>query len=221
MKDTTATLFTDRTDAGQRLAEALIDYFNQDMLVLAVVRGGVPVATAVAGGIRADLDIIIPRKIPIPSEPEAGYGAVTEDGTVVLNERLVQQVGLSRDQINQQAEQVRREIERRSSVYRSVLPPVEVAGRRTIVIDDGLASGYTVIAAIRSLQKRQAAEIIVAVPTCSAGAYDLVRREVDDLVTLNTGYGGFFAVAAYYRYWHDLTDQEVIEQLEKWKAGYA
>ncbi len=209
-------MFADRTDAGRQLAEALIGYFNQGVLILAIVRGGVPVATEVAGRLNADLDIIVPRKIPIPAEPEAGYGAVTEDGTIVLNERMVRQLGLSRDQINQQAEAVKREIGRRSSVYRAILPKIEVSGRRTIVIDDGLASGYTMIAAVRALQKQQASEIVVAVPTCSESAYELVRREVDDLVTLNVGYG-LFAVAAYYRYWHDLTDQEVIEQLERWQ----
>ncbi|MFO8010926.1 MAG: phosphoribosyltransferase family protein [Dehalococcoidia bacterium] len=219
MTNRSSTLFEDRNDAGQRLAEALTSYSSLDVLVLAIVRGGVPVAIEVAYRLGADLDIIIPRKIPIPTEPEAGYGAVTEDGTVVLNDRLVRQIGLSRSQIDRQAEEVKKEIARRSSAYRAVIPMAEVAGRRVIIVDDGLASGYTMIAAVNSVRNGQATQVAVAVPTCSESAYELVKPKVDDLVTLNIGRGPFFAVASYYRHWHDLTDEEVVEQLQSWKSG--
>jgi len=212
-------LFRDRVDAGRCLAERLDKYRGGEVVVFAIPRGGVPVATEVARRLDCPLDIVIPRKIPIPSEPEAGYGAVAEDGTIVLNESLVKGLGLSKEEISFQAGAVRAEIERRSIVYRGSLPaPPSLQGRTAIIIDDGLASGFTMIAAIRSLRKRKAAETVVSVPVASGAAYDLVTPEADEVVCLHVSRSYPFAVASFYKRWHDLIDDEVFKYLEEWQS---
>ena len=209
-------VFDDRADAGRRLAEKLARYAGSQTVVLAVPRGGVPVAVEVAGRLGAALDIVVPRKIPVPGNPEAGYGAVAEDGSVILNEPLVARLGLTRDQIERQAEVVRREVGRRSEAYHRLLPASPVAGRTAIAIDDGLASGFTMLAAVKSLKRRRAARIVVAAPVASGTAYDLLKAEADDLVCLVIARRRYFAVASFYRRWHDLTEEEVIGYLEEW-----
>ena len=217
--DNEQTLFNDRTDAGRRLALKLSSYKNKDTVVFAIPRGGVPVAIEVASSLKAALDIVVVRKIPIPHEPEAGYGAITEDGALVLNKPMVKQLGLTLPEIEEQAENVRREIVRRSALYRGVLPPSPVKGKTAIVIDDGLASGFTMLAAIKSLRNRQASGVIVAVPVASGSAYNLVKPAADDLISLIVARVSWFAVASYYRNWYDLDDREVIRYLEYHRSG--
>lgn len=213
-------LFQDRTEAGQRLAEHLNRYRGTEAVVLAIPRGGVPVAVVVAEKLEAKLDLIFLRKIPIPYEPEAGYGAVTEDGTIVLNEPLVRQLGLRQQQIERQVAEVRSEIVRRSIVFSRELPWVDVDGVPVILVDDGLASGFTMVAAIQSVRKRNAAGITVAVPTASKTAHDMVKPMVDELVCLAVGHGPYFAVASYYIDWYDLTDQDVLGYLKRWQTRH-
>lgn len=210
-------LFKDRADAGRKLAERLAKCQGQDVVVLAVPRGGIPVAIEIANFLNCPLDILIVRKIPVPQEPEAGYGAVTEDGTIILNEPMVRYLGLRQENINFQAEEIRQEVLRRSSLYRKILPPVRIAGRTAIVTDDGLASGYTMLAAVRSLRNQKATSIIVAVPVASVSAFNLVKPEVDDLVCLKVARTSWFAVASYYQNWYDLSDDDVIAYLRKWQ----
>ncbi len=208
--------FQNRADAGKRLADKLGQYQRSEVIILAIPRGGVPVAMEVADKLSAPLDIVVPRKITIPYNPEAGYGAVTEDGTIVLNEPLVSRLGLTEQQIKHQAEEVRAEIVRRSDIYRGKLPVSEVAGKTAIIIDDGLASGFTMIAAIKSVRRRKATKIVVAVPVASGTAYDLVKPLADELVCLVIARTYGFAVAGFYHHWYDLTDEEVIKYLEDW-----
>jgi predicted phosphoribosyltransferase len=208
--------FNDRTDAGKRLAEKLREYESTDAIVFAIPRGGVPVATAVALKLGLRLDFVFPRKIPIPFNPEAGYGAVTEDGVIVLNEPLVAELNLSKSQIQRQAEEVRDEIERRSGLFHGRLPRQEIQGKTAIIIDDGLASGYTMMAAVASLQRRLPEKIVVAVPVASGNACDLVRPAVSDLVALIVARLPDFAVASFYYAWHDLTDAEVMKSIEEY-----
>ncbi len=212
--------FRDRADAGKRLAERLGQYRGSEVIVVAIPRGGVPVAIEVADKLGVPLDIVVPRKISIPYNPEAGYGAITEDGTIVLNESLVHRLGLTEQQIQHQAEAVRAEIVRRSAVYRGKLPVSEVEGKTVIAVDDGLASGYTMVAAVKSVQRRKAAKIVVAVPVASGTAYDLVKPLAGELVCLVVARTYGFAVASFYYHWHDLTDEEVIKYLEDWRAMY-
>jgi predicted phosphoribosyltransferase len=211
-------IFYDRVDAGQRLAEKLKQYQGQDAVVWAVPRGGVPVAIEVARKLGLPLDVIVTRKIQVPGNPEAGYGAVSEDGTVVLNEPLVNRLGLTERQINSQVEEVRAEVARRSALYRSRLTVPHLDGKTVISIDDGLASGYTVLAAVKTAEHRKVAKKLVAVPTASGSAYDLVKPSVDDLVCLTVARTSYFAVASFYQHWYDLTDAEVIEYLDYWQS---
>jgi len=209
--------FKDRSDAGQRLATELSEYRYQDCVIYAIPRGGIPVAMEVSSELKIPLDIVIVRKIPVPFEPEAGFGAITEDGTMVLNEPMVKRLGLHQNEIESQADSVRAEIIRRSMLYRRKLTPSPVKGKVAIIIDDGLASGYTMIAAIQSLRQRKASQVIVAVPVASGSAYDLVKPRTDNLICLILARIAWFAVASYYHNWYDLTDKDVLDYLEKWR----
>ncbi|HET6456115.1 MAG TPA: phosphoribosyltransferase family protein [Armatimonadota bacterium] len=208
-----AELFRSRADAGKRLAERLLDYEGEDVVVLAIPRGGVPVGAEVARRLNARLDVIIPRKIPIPWNPEAGFGAITADGTIVLNQRMVKNLGLSKDEIQAIADEVREEIERRTREYRDDRPPTDVKGKTVILVDDGLASGYTMLAAIESVRKHNPVRVIVAVPVASSAAARLVSTRVDGMVALVTSERLPFAVADFYREWRDLTDEETVGYL--------
>ena len=205
-----AEIFRDRSDAGRRLAERLPEYRDRDAVVLAIPRGGIPVGCEVASRLNAQLDVIVPRKIPIPWNPEAGFGAITADGTIVLNEQMVRSLGLSQEEIDRAAEEVRQEIIRRTKEYRGDKPTPNLKGRPVILIDDGLASGYTMLAAVESLKKETPSEVIVAVPVASSGAARLVSPKVDKLIVLIVSERLPFAVANFYVEWRDLTDEEVV-----------
>jgi predicted phosphoribosyltransferase len=209
-------IFQDRIEAGRRLGERLHQFRGSEVIVFAIPRGGVPVAIEVARRLDSPLDIVVPRKIAIPHNPEAGYGAVTEDGVIVLNEPLTKQLGLTEPQIQGQAEGVREEIRKRSALYRGRPQAPPVRGKTAIIVDDGLASGFTMVAAIRSVERREAASIVVAVPVASGTAYDLIRPLTHELVSLVIARVYQFAVASFYHQWHDLSDEEVIEYLADW-----
>ena len=210
-----AELFRNRADAGERLAARLTDYKERDTLVLAVPRGGVPVGFKVAESLGADFDVIIPRKLPIPWNPEAGFGAVTADGTLVLNDRMVEELGLNADEIKAVADEVHQEVLRRTRAYRGNRPEPRISGRPVIIVDDGLASGYTMLAAVESLRKHQPSEVVVAVPVASRGASRLIAPKVDNMVALIVSERIPFAVASYYGEWRDLTDDEVVACLQE------
>ncbi|GAJ04278.1 unnamed protein product, partial [marine sediment metagenome] len=162
-------------------------------------------------------DLVISRKIPAPLNPEAGFGAVTDDGTIILNEEMVKKIGLSRQQIEYEASKVRAEIKRRSLLYRGDRPLVKVNGRTVLIVDDGLASGFTMMAAVESVRRRRPKEIIVAVPCASAIALKQIEKVADKVVTCATGFMPRFAVADFYRYWHDVSHDEVIQYLKQWR----
>lgn len=209
--------FQDRNDAGRRLAEALLEYRDKDPIVLGIPKGGVPVGFEVASRLGAPFDVIIPRKIPIPWNPEVGIGAITSDGTMVLNSRMIEGLGLQQDEIEQAAEEVRREVDRRTVEYRGDRPFPDVEGRPVILVDDGLASGYTMLAAIESIRKHKPSDIIVAVPVASIGAVRLVKPKVNVLVALIISERLPFAVASFYMVWRDLTDEEVIGYINRFR----
>jgi putative phosphoribosyl transferase len=210
-------VFYDRLDAGKRLGEKLSRYTGDSNVVLAIPRGGVPVAIEVAQKIGADLDIVAPRKIAIPNNPEAGYGAVTEAGSIVLNRPLVKQLGLVESEIQDHVAQLQAEIVRRLSVYRRKLASTAIKGKTAIIVDDGLASGFTMLAAIESVRRRKVEKTVVAVPIASGSAYALVKPVADDLVCLVVSDVYPFAVANFYDHWHDLNDEEVLEYLKEWR----
>jgi len=208
-------LFQDRREAGRRLSEALLDYKDRNAIVLAIPRGGVPVGYEIAQRLDVPLDVIVPRKLPVPWNPEAGFGAVMPDGTFVLNDRMVSGVGLEPQEISRIVEDVHAETVRRMKEYRDDKPLSDVKDRPVLIVDDGLASGYTMLAAIESLRKQMPACIVVAVPTASNGASRLVGPKADRVVSLIISERLPFAVASFYREWRDLTDEEVKDFLRR------
>jgi putative phosphoribosyl transferase len=210
-------IFENRFDAGRQLAEKLAAYAGKSVIVLGIPNGGVAVALSVALAIEGDLDLVISRKIPLPLSPEGGFGSVTDDGTTILNEEVVRQAGLSQQQINYQVSQVRADIRNRSLLYHADRPPLRVSGRTVIIVDDGLASGYTMRAAIESLRHRRPEEIVAAVPVGPEQAVAELRKVADRVVTCAVGTELVFYVADYYRYWHDITDAEVLHCLKEWR----
>jgi len=213
-------IFENRQDAGRQLAVELCEYGDQSVVVLAIPNGGVPVALEVASSLNADLDLVISRKIPMPLNPEAGFGAIADDGTIILNEEAVKKVGLSRQQIEYEASKVRAEIKRRSMLYRGDRSLTRVSGRMVIVIDDGLASGVTMMAAVESVRRRRPKEVVVAVPCASALAVKQLEKTADRVVAGATGFMARFAVADFYRNWYDLSDDEVIRYLNQWRVRH-
>ncbi|MCE5264076.1 MAG: phosphoribosyltransferase [Deltaproteobacteria bacterium] len=208
--------YRNRTDAGRALAQSLEREAGNDAVVFGIPRGGIPVSAEVAKDLGLKLDIVVPRKIPIPGNTEAGYGAVTEDGIIVLNDILVAQLGLSEREIQSHAQEVTEEIGRRLSLYRTKIGPSSVEGRKAIIIDDGLASGYTMLAAIESLRKRGAVRVIAASPVASSHARELLKFHADGMIVPIVSSAYPFAVAEFYEHWHDLTDDEVLEELERY-----
>ncbi len=210
-------IFENRYDAGRQLAEKLTEYKHQSVIVLAIPNGGVQVALGVALALEAYLDLIISRKIPLPLSPEGGFGAVTDDGTVILNEEVVRKTGLSQQQITYQVSQVRADIRQRSLLYHSDRLPTVVHDKTIIIIDDGLASGYTMLAAVESVRHRRPKEIIVSIPVAPATALKQIEKIADKVITHTTGFAPDFYVSDFYRYWHDPSDNEVIQCLKEWR----
>ena len=210
-------MFESRHDAGRRLAAKLGEYDNGSVVVLAIPNGGVPVALEVARALNADLGLVICRKVPILLNPEGSLGAAADDGTVILNEEAVKRIGFSRQKLEDEINKVRAEIKQRSLLYRGDQPIVRVGGRTVIIIDDGLASGFTMTAAVESVRHRRPKEIVVAVPVASAMAVKQVEKVADKVVTCTTGFMPKFYVSDFYSYWYDLSDDEVIRYLKQWQ----
>lgn len=208
-------LFPDRQTAGRALAAVLREtYSSVDAIALAIPRGGVPVAFEVALRLEIPLDVIVPRKIPIPWEPEAGFGAITADGTLLLNDPLVAQLGLKEAQIQQLATRVQEEVRRRIRVYRGNRPSPRLKGKTAFIIDDGLASGFTMLTAVHSVRKERPEQIVVAVPVSPRRSVNLVEPEADELVCLIVQESPPFAVASFYTSFPDLSDEQVIAYLQ-------
>ncbi|MFC1952725.1 phosphoribosyltransferase [Chloroflexota bacterium] len=211
-------LFEDRYDAGRQLAIQLGEYEEQATVVLSIPNGGVPIGLEVALSLQSALGLVITRKLPLPLAPEAGFGAVTDDGTVILNEETVNRYGLTQQQIDYQVIQVREEIKQRKQLYQRNTPPTVIRGKTIIITDDGLATGYTMLATIESVRRSRPREIIIAVPVSSALALEQVEKVADKVVTIAIGSESKFAVADYYRRWYDLSDNEVLQCLREWRV---
>lgn len=187
------------------------------MVVLAIPNGGVPVALEVASALNADLGLVICRKVPMLVSPEGSLGAAADDGTVILNEEAVKRIGLSRQQLEYEISKVRAEIKQRIIFYKGDQPLVRVSGKTVIIIDDGLASGFTMMAAVESIRHRRPQQVVVAVPVASAIAVKQVEKVADRVVTCTTGFMPKFYIADFYHYWHDVSDDEVMRYLNKWR----
>jgi predicted phosphoribosyltransferase len=209
-------VFQDRQHAGKLLAEKLREHAKKGKAsLLALPAGGVPVGYAVAKKLDIPLDIMIVRKVQIPWNTEAGFGAVTWDGETVLNEPLAAQLGLTREDVEESIAKTKETIQERLRKFKGNKPMPNLKGKTVILVDDGLASGFTMLAAARSARKSNPKEIIAAVPTGNIGAIKMLSSEVDEIVCLNIRTGPMFAVADAYKNWYDLTDAEVIEILER------
>lgn len=205
--------FKDRADAGRRLAGRLSRYAEENPLVLALPRGGVPVGYEVSRSLGAPLDIFLARKLGAPGRPEFGIGAVAQGGVRILNERAVQILGIPEDFIERATERETSEIERRLRLLRGERPEPEVRGRTAILVDDGLATGVTARAAIRALRERNPRRLVLAVPVCAPQTVEDIRPEVDDLVCLESP-PDFLAVGLWYEDFGQVEDEEVIELLQ-------
>lgn len=209
--------FRDRADAGQQLARRLEAYANRpDVLVLALPRGGVPVGFEVAQALNVPLDVFLVRKLGVPDQPELAMGAVATGGVRVLNEDVVHALRIPPQVIDAVAAEELRELERRERVYREGRPAPDVRGRTVILVDDGLATGSTMRAAVAALRRQDPARIVVAVPTAAPSVCQEFRALVDDVVCLITP-EPFYAVGLWYRDFSQTTDEEVRDLLARAK----
>jgi putative phosphoribosyl transferase len=206
-------IFSDRAEAGDRLANALGDYAGADAVVLAIPRGGVVVGRAVAEALGAPLDVVVPRKIGAPGNPELGLGAVAP-GVRVLDERLVRSLRVTPEYLEREITAQEREIERREHAYREGRPPVDVRGKVAIVVDDGIATGGTAAAALRWARERGASKVVLAVPVAPVQSLAKLRDEADAIVVLATP-EPFLAVGEWYGAFDQTTDDEVVRTLAR------
>jgi putative phosphoribosyl transferase len=207
-------VFADRRKAGERLAEMLQDFRDQPFRLFAIPAGGVPVAAPIARAFAAPLDLIIVRKIQLPWTTEAGFGALDPDGKPMFNEPLVSRLSLTPDQIDAQITKTLANLREREAHLRGGRPYPDLSGETAFIVDDGLASGYTMRVAIRFLKGKGAARLVVAVPTASERTAQALLSQVDLLVCPNIRGGLSFAVADAYVNWYDVGEQEVMDLLE-------
>ena len=209
-------IFKDRFHAGVLLAQKLANYKNlKGVLILAVPAGGVEVAVVIAEELNVDLDLANTRKIHVPWNKEAGFGAISWDGQVFLNHTLVKQLGLSDKTIQECIEKEKEVIAQRNKLFRANQPCPKTKDRTVIVFDDGLASGFSMLATVKALRKLQSKEIIVAVPTAPSSAINPLLPHADKIVCLNIRNFPIFAVADAYQNWYDLSDYDVLQLLKR------
>lgn len=211
-------MFKDRKDAGGRLAGPLGHLTGANTRVLAIPKGGIPVGTQVALRLDVPFSVLVTRKLPFPHNPESGFGAVAEDGTVYVLDAA--RAGLAEDTVHQLIEQQRLEIQRRIDVLRDGLPLPELRGKTAVLVDDGIAMGSTMTASVRACQNMAAAHVVVAAPTAAPRAVENLGREADEVVVLESP-PGFRAVADAYTEWHDVTDNEAIQTLRDYQEARA
>jgi len=212
-------LFRDRFEAGRVLASKLSEFSRKnDVVVLALPRGGVPVGYEVAQALHAPLDVFVVRKLGTPGQEELAMGALASGGTIVLNREVIQALGISQSTIDAVAARENPELERREREYRDGRPALQVEGRTVILVDDGLATGSSMRVAIKALRKESAAQVVVAVPVASPSACLEFEAEVDKIVCAATP-EPFWAVGQWYRNFSQTTDEEVSELLARAAAA--
>ncbi len=208
--------FTNRTEAGRLLAAKLQDYAGKpDVLVLALPRGGVPVAFEVARSLRAPMDVFLVRKLGTPGQRELAMGAIASGGVRVLNEDVVSLLRITDDVIDKVAAEEQEEMSRRECAYRQDRPPLDLKDRTVILVDDGLATGSTMHAAVSAAKKTQAARIVVAIPIAPPSTLDEFKGEADEVVCVLAPDGPFDGVGRWYLDFSQTTDQEVRDLLDR------
>ncbi len=213
-------LFQNRTDAGRRLAQALTKYKGRHPVVLALPRGGVPVAAEVAAALDAPLDLVLVRKIGVPSQPELAMGAVTdgEQPTIVRNSEVIELCGIGERQFDAVCKEELAEIERRRQRYVGDRARSEVKGQVVMIVDDGIATGATTLAAIQAVRSRNPKELVLAVPVAPLDTVKKLHSEVDALVCLDTP-EDFGAIGYFYRDFRQVSDEEVVAILKRFPAN--
>lgn len=208
-------LFRDRTEAGRLLAARLEKYAGKlDVVVLALPRGGVPVAFEVTRALHAPMDVFIVRKLGVPGHEELAMGAVASGGVRVLNDHVVAGLGIPEYAIEAVVNWETEELKRRERLYRGNRPPPDVRGKTVILVDDGLATGSTMLAAVQALRQQGPARIVVAVPVASTDTCELMKDYVDEIVCAATP-EPFYAVGRWYEDFSQTTDEEVRELLAR------
>lgn len=212
--------FDDRSDAGRRLAKALAKYKGRGAVVLALPRGGVPVAAEIAAALGAPLDLILVRKIGVPTQPELAMGAVVDGAApiVVRNEEVIELSGVTADEFDATCASELAEIERRRKLYIGDRARADIAGQIVIVIDDGIATGATTEAALQAIRKRKPKELVLAVPVAPRDTVEKLRSEVDSLICLETP-EPFGAIGYFYRDFRQVSDREVMAILKRFPVG--
>ncbi|MCL4436714.1 MAG: phosphoribosyltransferase [Thaumarchaeota archaeon] len=205
-------VFRDRVDAGKRLADKLSRYQSKDVVVLAIPRGGVVVGFEVAGDLGAPLSVIIPRKMGAPGNPELAIGAVTEEGDTYIDSTIVRSLGVTQSYIDEVKQQEVEEIKRRMKTYLGDRPRPELKGKIVILVDDGIATGATMKAAIRTVRRHDPAELVVAVPVAPPETAESLKELADSVVCLETP-SFFYAIGQFYQEFDQVGDTEVIRLL--------
>jgi putative phosphoribosyl transferase len=206
--------FKDRVEAGQILANKLTKYADQNPLVLALPRGGLPVAFEVAKTLKAPLDVYIVRKLGVPGQEELAMGAIATGGVRVLNRPVVDSMQISEEEIETETRKEQAELSRREELYRAGRPPLDVSKRTVILVDDGIATGSTIKAAIAALKKQGAGRVIVGVPVAPLATIEELKNEVDEVICVSTP-DFFIAISVWYDNFPQVTDDEVREFLRK------
>lgn len=210
-------MFEDRRDAGEQLALALAKYKDQDVTVLGIPRGGVEVGYYIARSLNARFSMVVSRKLPLPDDPEAGFGAIAEDGSTFLIKRAASQVPEKEIRAIREAQKL--EIARRIRTLRKGRPLPDLKDRTVILVDDGIAMGATIRAAILLCKNRQAKKIVAAVPVAGEDVAAEIARTVDELVVLEMPVS-FYAVAQVYGHWYDVPDKEVLAIMDRWEKEH-
>jgi putative phosphoribosyl transferase len=207
--------FKNREDAGKKLARKLENYSDhQDLVVLGLPRGGVPVAFEVTKALSCPLDVFVVRKLGTPQNPELAMGAIASGNVRVMNDEVVRRSGVSDEEIDRVAKKEQEALEKRESIYRGARPEIDLEGKTVILVDDGLATGATMRAAVRALKEHQPGKIVVAVPTAPPDTCQAFQSEVDEVICLETP-RPFFGVGGSYKNFSQTTNEEVREYLEK------
>lgn len=206
--------FADRVEAGKRLASELGDFIGKTAIVLAIPRGGVVVGYEIAKALNLPLDVIIPHKIGAPDNPELAIGAMTEDGTIILDKELTTYLSVPQDYIKEESERQKSEIERRLKFYRQNAPYPNLRGLDVIIVDDGIATGSTMKAALASVKNRGAKTVTVAVPVGPPSTIKELMKQADRVVCIYTP-EFFQAIGQFYEDFGQTTDQEVIQLLKQ------
>ncbi len=212
-------MFTDRVEAGRKLAGALSQFRGKDVVVLGIPRGGVVVANEVAKALDAPLDVVVTRKIEAPGEPEYALGAVTQEGDVIMDRQAAESLGATKEYLDDQVRKKREEVRDRMEKLRGASPYPELKGKVVIIVDDGIATGSSVEAAVMSVKKRHPSEVVVAVPVAPADAVETLSEDGTKVICLERP-RSFLAIGEFYRDFGQVEDIEVKRILANSLAGW-